>query len=158
MVSCNDITGHYCLLIKLENERRAECLGYGICLTVISMFLDFIATSLAYWQVTEHSSPLLLAGIITGLLLPVLSFIGLITAIITCVWCDPSKTYIIFSIIAFLRFIPVISGTLLFLDAGLNSLNAGVVWAAGAIFIVTCSLHGLSCGLLAYSRCQVEDD
>ena len=162
MVSCNDITGHYCLLIKLENERRAECLGYGICLTVISMFLYLIATSFAYWQIAEHSSPLLLAGIITGHLFLVLSFIGLIVAIITCVWCDgrdspdSPKTCKVFSIMVILGIIPVISGTLLFLDAGLNSPNVGVVWAAGAIFIVTCFLHGLSCGLLAYSRCQVD--
>ena len=156
-MSCNNIIGHYFLLIKLGNERRAECLGYGICLTVISMFLYFIATSLTCWEMTKHSSPLLLAGIIIGLLLPFLSIIGLITAIITCVWCDPSKTYIVFSIIANLGIIPVISGALLFLDAGLNSPNVGgVVWAAGAIFVVTCFLHCLSCELLEYSRCQAD--
>ena len=162
MVSCNNITGHYFLLIKLGNDRRAAYLRYGICLTVISMFFYFIATSFAYWQITEHSSPLLLAGIITGHLFLVLSIIGLIIAIITCIWCDgrnspdSPKTCKVFSIIAILGIIPVISGTLLFLDAGLNSPNVGVVWAAGAIFIVTCFLHCLSCVLLAYSRCHVD--
>ena len=146
------------MTIILGSDKRSECLGYGICLTIFSVSGGFIATSLATWEMTKHSSPLLLAGMITGILLLALSFIGLIAAIITCFQCGPSKTCIVFSIIRILGIIPVISGTLMFLDAGLNSPNVGVVCAAGAIFIVTSFLHCLSCGLLAYSRCHVDID
>ena len=156
-MSYNDIICYYFVLIILGRD-RSECLGYGICLTVFSVSCSFTATILATWEMTKHSSPLLLAGMITGILLSVLSFIGLIAAIITCFRCGLSKTYIVFSITTILGIIPVISGTLMFLDAGLNSPNVGVVCAAGAIFIVTSFLHCLSCGLLAYSRCHVDID
>ena len=131
-MSYNDIICHYFVLIILGSD-RSECLGYGICLTVFSVSGSFVATILATWEMTKHSSPLLLAGMITGTLLPVVSFIVLI---ITCLRCGPPKIYIVFSIIIISGIIPVISGTLMFLDAGLNSLNVGVVCAAGAIFLL----------------------